>query len=483
MKQNALLPFLYFARVCTVTVWGICLGVLTSFPLAANEGDTLNDAALEEPSFANVKSIVVTNSKAWRPFSYLSATGEPSGILIDLWKQFEARTGIEVKFLLLNWGDSLQAMRDGRADVHAGLVWSQPRSEFLDFNPAILKINTQLYMNQRIASTDLNFFLTGDGNRGVGVVAEGYEEHFVKEHFPMLPLVSYASNEEMMAAAFRDDLDAFVADLFVASFHIHTASAPVTYIPALHLFSADLRPAVARGNDELKAIIQAGMDLVIEQDRELILQRWSHIETVYPKHLAPILLGSVVAISLFYILLLKRTVKQRTLELEQANQNLTRLAEVDFLTDVHNRRYFMTRIKEMDPDGRSVAVMICDIDDFKRVNDTFGHGVGDQVIKQTANALQNELPPDALFARVGGEEFAVVIFDEPYEQIEWLANTLCSSIAVSHYQSMKKRVTISLGCVYYPHHFGEIRLKGADKMLYKAKDNGKNQACILKELP
>ncbi|NMU25415.1 transporter substrate-binding domain-containing protein, partial [Vibrio parahaemolyticus] len=76
-------------------------------------------------------SLIVANSKAWKPFSYLSPDGEPKGILIDFWKEYAANNQIDVQFLLLDWDASLQAVKEGKADFHGGLVYSPERAKYM----------------------------------------------------------------------------------------------------------------------------------------------------------------------------------------------------------------------------------------------------------------------------------------------------------------------------------------------------------------
>lgn len=104
------------------------------------------------------KTLRVANSKAWKPFSYLAEDGSPRGILIDLWKLYGEQNGVDIEFVLVDWNDSLTAVEEGKADVHAGMLWSEPRELRFDFAEPIMTINTQLYLSQRIITTDLNFF-------------------------------------------------------------------------------------------------------------------------------------------------------------------------------------------------------------------------------------------------------------------------------------------------------------------------------------
>ena len=106
------------------------------------------------------RTLIVTNSKAWKPFSYLDDDQQPAGILIDYWQQFAKHNNVEIEFLLLDWNDS-EAVRTGKADVHAGLPWSEGREAYLDYTPEIITIDTQMYIKRDLIGLGLNDFMLG----------------------------------------------------------------------------------------------------------------------------------------------------------------------------------------------------------------------------------------------------------------------------------------------------------------------------------
>ncbi|WP_052079714.1 transporter substrate-binding domain-containing protein [Vibrio navarrensis] len=183
--------------------------VLLKFVLFAQVVLCFNTFAAEEDSVK--KKLRVANSTSWKPFSYVAEDGSKRGILIDLWQRYGEKNGVEIEFVLSDWNDSILAVRQGRADVHAGLLWSDKRDTFFDFADAIMTINTQLYLSQRIITSDLNEMLTGQDAEGIGVVEGGYEEYFMAKTYPAAKLVKYPNNRLMIEAAFRHDIDAFLS--------------------------------------------------------------------------------------------------------------------------------------------------------------------------------------------------------------------------------------------------------------------------------
>lgn len=124
------------------------------------------------------ETLVIANSKAWKPFSYLTPDGEPKGILIDFWREYAVRNDVHVQFLLLDWEDSLLAVKEGRADIHAGLIFSEERNQYLNFGTVIMPIDTQLYVNSDLLGIDVDSVLAGESAMEVGLVKGGIRRDF-----------------------------------------------------------------------------------------------------------------------------------------------------------------------------------------------------------------------------------------------------------------------------------------------------------------
>jgi len=449
--------------------------VFSLFILFVVLAPTLADAESEHS-----ETLIIANSKAWKPFSYIDENGEPSGILIDFWKEYSARTGVNIEFALTDWNDSLMLVKDGHAHAHAGLMWSAPRDKFLDYSDTLLTIDTHLFMVQEYIGTDLNYFLAGDEGESIGVVEGGYEQYFAEQNFPNLQLNTFANNELMIKAAMKGELTAFIADTQVANFYLYTSKAEVKIAPVMFLYSGDLKVAVSEGNTSLLKEIDKGFSSLSRKEREQILSKWMHIKTVYPPYFVPSLIAVVFGVIFIYAIQMKRTVKERTLELEKANRELVRVVNTDDLTGVSNRRHFFKQITDLDIGVASVTVMVFDIDDFKQINDSFGHNVGDMVIQAVACRAEKSLDYKHIFARIGGEEFAVVSFGLTYEQAELRAQGICDAISERPVKCRNRFVqtSVSLGCAYYEMQPEVVLLHDADHLMYESKKSGKNQITL-----
>ncbi|WP_341663647.1 sensor domain-containing diguanylate cyclase [Vibrio sp.] len=423
--------------------------------------------------------MIIANSKAWKPFSYLDDNQQPTGILIDYWKLFAKHNNVEVEFLLLDWNDSLEAVRTGKADVHAGLLFSEQRDAYLDYTPSIITIDTQMYINRDLIGMDLNAFMLGEHDYRVGVVKGGYEETFTRKTYPNLNLASFSNNQEMLDAAFSGDISAFVADLQVGNFYLLTSNQTNSFIGVRNLYSGDLRAAVKEGNQALQDFITKGQEAITTGEKQRILSRWMHINTVYPTFLTPALIAIAVIGAVLYIFALRYSVRMKTRELALANEELKKLSETDHLTGLSNRRHFVAEFQQRLGQPGDVCVIVFDIDDFKSINDNYGHQVGDHVIQTVAETIQGSVGPDQLLGRIGGEEFALVMNNQDELRVKEVSHSICDLIRNLDFgEQLPYKVTLSLGCAYYPTSNHDIQLSDADHLMYQAKAQGKDRAVV-----
>jgi diguanylate cyclase (GGDEF)-like protein len=161
------------------------------------------------------------------------------------------------------------------------------------------------------------------------------------------------------------------------------------------------------------------------------------------------------------------------------------LAIRDSLTGLYLNRYFQQRLREeiMRADLKSghFCLMLLDIDHFKKYNDEFGHSAGDLVLKDTARTVQRLIGPADIAARYGGEEFAVLLPNRDMPSSLKLAEAIRSEVEAQKLvlRRVERAVTVSIGLASYPKNAKtpEELIEAADKLLYKAKNQGRNRVC------
>lgn len=162
-------------------------------------------------------------------------------------------------------------------------------------------------------------------------------------------------------------------------------------------------------------------------------------------------------------------------------KNLYHQVHTDTLTGLHNRKYFFAKLSEIKANDRFSLVLI-DLDDFKNVNDTYGHIAGDQVLQQFAGILLHNTRKGDIIARWGGEEFAIILPDTEREVAYKIANRIRTVVEehVFSYQEITCRITISMGLgdTKKELDFGtEYFIKTVDAALYKAKEKKNSIVC------
>lgn len=169
-------------------------------------------------------------------------------------------------------------------------------------------------------------------------------------------------------------------------------------------------------------------------------------------------------------------------EYGQQNKLLSKEVHLDALTGLYNRRFLKSELlNQLEVDrqrGKSTAVMMIDIDDFKKVNDTYGHDTGDVVLKEVARCLQRSTRTEDLVIRYGGEEFLVCASVPGQEDALSLANKLCEEVRKLTFEQVPK-VSVSIGLYCADTHDdvnSAVRL--ADTGLYEAKRTGKDRVVL-----
>jgi diguanylate cyclase (GGDEF)-like protein len=177
------------------------------------------------------------------------------------------------------------------------------------------------------------------------------------------------------------------------------------------------------------------------------------------------------------------TMKKMQVELLEQNDLLAKLARTDPLTGVYNRRFFIEALgREFDRSRRyenPLSLFIIDADHFKSINDLYGHDTGDSVLKALCDAGSSIFRKTDFFARIGGEEFEVILPHADQSQSYEVAERFLKRIEELTVKSEKGDVnfTVSIGIASVDEQTKGVEnlMKKADKALYLAKENGKNR--------
>ncbi|MDB5052462.1 MAG: hypothetical protein JWM44_512 [Bacilli bacterium] len=177
---------------------------------------------------------------------------------------------------------------------------------------------------------------------------------------------------------------------------------------------------------------------------------------------------------------LKRTIQSEQ-ELLIRTVIMDKLVKTDALTELYNHKTFHEYLDKLVEQSESnhlpLQLAIIDIDNFKKINDTFGHAIGDVILKRVAAIINESVTSEEIVARYGGEEFAVIFTGSTLEQAFQKTERIRESISNMHHMEMEgKQVTVSIGLADYKKGSNKSDLfVNSDSLLYLAKNSGKNK--------
>ncbi|CAM4380792.1 GGDEF domain-containing protein [Saccharibacillus endophyticus] len=203
----------------------------------------------------------------------------------------------------------------------------------------------------------------------------------------------------------------------------------------------------------------------------------------------------LTAFMLVASLILGRTVLVRAIEIGRQVEQLTqsqqdmiidkvvsqRMLKTDALTQLYNHvtfyEYLEDLVDQSKRNGLQIQVAVFDIDNFKKINDTYGHLIGDLVLKEVSIRIGMNISLNDFAARYGGEEFAVIFTEKSIEESAEYAERIRAAVESANYSYMGNHpVTVSVGlCTYEPEDTAEKMFSKADAALYRAKRSGKNR--------
>ncbi|PVV05913.1 MAG: hypothetical protein B6D77_17300 [gamma proteobacterium symbiont of Ctena orbiculata] len=238
---------------------------------AAEEPTSIEHHWLGQVHTEHQDVLTIVGSRNIPPFSMLNQQGEPIGVGIDMWRLWSKKTGIPVRFRLTDISRSLDAMKDGRAGLHAGLLLSKERSAWLDFTAPYLETPAYLYylFNNSKDRSLSDFTASRIGTQGP------IPKDLFSRLFPQASQVVFENIPQMIHAVERGELDAFIADRPSTDFALLRLGLRGEFI-ALNkvLFKISLRAAVVKESPKLLAVVKDGLGKINRQEMDAILARW-----------------------------------------------------------------------------------------------------------------------------------------------------------------------------------------------------------------
>jgi len=229
--------------------------------------------ATDSSTAASADPITIVCMKDNEPLSFVSKTGEPVGLMIDLWRLWGEKVGRPVRFIMGDWQDSLDALHSGRADIHFSMYITPDRARWAKFGPAISP-----GMGGLLLSTSAGQRITDPSQLGDAtiVVLEGsLQEDYMREHFPRVQLMVVRNGAEMFMSVANGLADGISSNFPSAYGTIDRLGLNSFFMPqAFPLFSRNLHPAVLRNRDDLARLMDEGLSRISRAEMVALEERW-----------------------------------------------------------------------------------------------------------------------------------------------------------------------------------------------------------------
>jgi len=424
--------------------------------------------------------VVVGGEDGYEPYETLNENAEPVGFNIDLMRAVGEATGRDVRFRLGEWDEMRRALQAGEIDV-LGMFVSERRAETVDFAKPHIIVHHRIFLPtaaepiERIqdladrkvivqdmawsheyllqSGLDVDLTLVEDDRAGLKLLARGrHDAALLTEH----------RGRHAMRLERLDNL---------------TVSGPPV-LPVEYAF------AVRKGDSQLLDTLNAGLGQVMASGKfDRIYDRWlrpeGQDEGIDLPGPVPVALAALALIGLFGWLL-RRLLSYRR-KVSQAHDELAYLREHDGLTGLLSRHALERRIETLTQsvDRQAHSLLQINVDQFRVINDTLGHAQADRVLCRLGSWLRERTPAGAAIARLGADEFAVVLERTGRDEARALGKRLLAGLehGLPDRARMSQPLTLSIGLVTFAAGEDEVAtvLRQADSACLAAKEEGGGQ--------
>ena len=207
------------------------------------------------------------------PFKFVNNSGQPDGILIDFWKLWSEKTGIPVEFKDGDFLSTIEMVKEGRADLNAGIFLSEEIEKYLDFSEHVLKVDYYIFIHKKLFNTitekkDLKAMKIG--------VPEGYSADFAKGNLNECTLQIYPDLPSLYKAAHDGEVIVFISPEDNYKYYLHNSGDQSNFIifSETPFYSMSYRGAVQKGNSVLLKTVNRGINLIAPEELEKIKNDW-----------------------------------------------------------------------------------------------------------------------------------------------------------------------------------------------------------------
>lgn len=410
-------------------------------------------------------------------------------------KIFSELIGVPINVLpTKTWEESVKKAKNRECDMFMFTMNTPARKEYLNITQPIISLPMVL-----VAKHDTWFMsdIKEIKNKKIGMVAGYAIKKFIQEKYPDIKIIPVKDIDSGLSMVAKGDLFGFIDASYVISYKIRRDFPGELKIAGKFNERWELGTGVRNDEPFLINIFEKAAKAITQEQKEQILNRWAAIEQ--KRDIDYVLILKIVAIFVIIILLFlhrnaqllkyQKQINLKNKELEDINEKLKNqkdeinfIAYHDHLTNLPNRVNFKDKlehaIKVAKRSEKQIAILFVDLDRFKFINDTLGHHIGDSMLQTVANRIKKVLRETDTLARIGGDEFTVILENiknenDPAFVSEKILSTVKEPIEIKNYTL---NTTASIGIALYPADGKDSATitKNADNAMYLAKDEGKN---------
>ena len=431
------------------------------------------------------ETIIVAADKDFAPYSYFDENGNPTGHDIEMIYLIADAIGVNVEIRLMEWSEAIKDTKNKEVDVLLGLIYT-PR-EKRQFQLSIPTGNDSFVVFGKKEHTDLNEFY----EKKLAVLkSSDIIELFIEPYQLEQNTTEYNTYAEAFESVEKGENEYVICTYSVGRRYSAQYKSIDPIGPAL--VSNAFCMAVADGNTDLrdkinKTIVEKKGDETLYNLSEKWLGKYIEIISIQEFFKQHTVLFIVLLSCMFFTPLLSLIYgyKKRLIILKNNEFNLLERASRDYLTNLFNRSVAESMINQIISDAKSKgenALFMIDIDDFKNINDTYGHIFGDDVLVMVAESIKNSVRECDIVVRMGGDEFLIFMRDiKSIHILKDRANRVCTDLnKFITIDNIKIKTSVSIGISICPNDGDEFEIlyQNADKALYQSKEKGKNQFTI-----
>ena len=411
---------------------------------------------------------------SWMPFEAIK-DNKHVGIAADYFNILRKNSNISMElYPTKSWQESLEAAQNRKCDIFTLASATPLRLKYMDFTDPYIKLPLVVATKIDKPYTE-NFYTLKD--KKIGVV-QGYSiAEILHSKYPNMQIVEVKNIHEGLTKVENGELYGYIDNLVGIAYIIQHDYTGILKVSSR--LNEDVALAIGTRNDEpiLHDIFQKLVHSISEKEKQSVFNNWISVEETKEVNYSVL-----YKISLF-VLVLSLIYFYRYHELSKYNKKLEKLSRTDVLTGLNNRMKIDAildfQYKLAKRYDTVFGVIMLDIDHFKDVNDIYGHQVGDDVLKQFANIIQENIRDTDSAGRWGGEEFMIVCPQTEIDALFKVAEHLRKKIAEHDFSNNLHQLTASFGITCY-NGAQDVNtlIKESDSALYTAKEFGRNRVVI-----